>query len=324
MVRHFLKISDLSVAELKEVISISLRMKKELKTKGLNKAVFKQKTLVSIYEKPSLRTRISFDIGMTQLGGHSIYLSPNDIQMGKRESASDVGIVTSSMADMIFARTFKHETVEELASGSVVPVINGLSDLEHPCQVLADFLTIKEKLGKVTGLKIAFLGDGNNNVTHSLAVMSAMMKNEFVVAAPKGYWMNKKILQESKSWAKKTGGLITQTSDPETAVKNADVVVTDTWISMGDEVEAKKRLKVFPKFQVTEKLMKLAKRHAIFMHCLPAYRGKEVSSEVIDGPQSVVFDEAENRLHAQKGLMVLLMRKLRTKNRKVRNNSGNI
>ncbi len=306
-VKHFLKISDLTIAELKKVLDISLKIKKELKTKGRNKPVFKQKTLASIYEKPSLRTRISFDIGMTQLGGHSIYLSPNDIQMGKRESASDVGIVTSSMADLIFARTFKHSSVKELSEGSVVPVINGLSDLEHPCQVLADFLTIKEKLGKVTGLKIVFLGDGNNNVTHSLAVMSAMLKNEFVVAAPKGFWMRKEILQEAKMWAKKTGGKIVQTADPKVAAKDADVVVTDTWISMGDEVEAKKRLKVFPRFQVTDKIMKLAKKKAIFMHCLPAYREKEVSSAVIDGPQSVVFDEAENRLHAQKGLMVYLL-----------------
>lgn len=307
--KHFLKISDLGINELKKVLNISVKMKKELKAKGKNRPVFKQKTLVSIYEKPSLRTRISFDIGMTQLGGHSIYLGPNDIQMGKRESASDVGRVASSMADMIFARTFKHSSVVELAEGSTVPVINGLSDLEHPCQVLADFLTIKERLGKVSGLKIVFLGDGNNNVTHSLAVMSAMMKNEFVVAAPKGYWMNEEILREAERWAKKTGSKITQTIDPVVAISQADVVVTDTWVSMGEEVEAKKRLKVFPKYQVTGKLMKLAKKRAIFMHCLPAYRGKEVASEVIDGLQSVVFQEAENRLHAQKGLMVYLKNK---------------
>lgn len=307
--KHFLKISDLSIAELKKVLSLSQKIKKELKVKGRNRPVFKQKTLASIYEKPSLRTRLSFDVGMTQLGGHSIYLGPNDIQMGKRESASDVGIVVSSMADMIFARTFKHSSVEELAQGSTVPVINGLSDLEHPCQVLADFLTIREKLGTVTGLKIAFLGDGNNNVTHSLAVMSMMMKNEFYVASPKGYRMDKKILQESKAWAKKTGGKIIQTVDPRLAVRDADVIVTDTWISMGDEREAKKRLKVFPEYKVTEKMMKLAKKKAIFMHCLPAYREKEVASSVIDGPQSVVFDEAENRLHAQKGLMVYLLKR---------------
>lgn len=307
--RHLLKIADLSVTELKKVLKLSLKIKKELKTKGRNRLVFKQKTLAMIYEKPSLRTRISFEIGMTQLGGHAIYLGPSDIQMGKRESALDVGIVTSSMADIIMARTFKHETVSELAEGSTVPVINGLSDLEHPCQILADFLTIKEEVGKVTGIKIVFLGDGNNNVTHSLAVMSAMLGNQFYCAAPKGYWMDERILREAKAAAKKSGGEVVQTSDPAMAVKEADVVVTDTWISMGDEKEAKKRLKVFPKFQVTKKLMAIAKKKSIFMHCLPAYREKEVSSEVIDGPQSVVFPEAENRLHAQKGLMVYLLNK---------------
>lgn len=305
--QHFLKISDLSISQLKKVIKISLKIKQELKKKGKNRPIFKQKTLAMIFEKPSLRTRISFEAGMTQLGGHAIYLGPNDIQMGKRESAHDVGIVTSSMVDIIKARTFKHKSVEDLAQGSTVPVINGLSDLEHPCQVLADFLTIKEKLRTMTGLKIAFLGDGNNNVTHSLAIMSAMMKNEFVVAAPKGYWMNKEILQEAKMWAQKTGGEITQTTDPKVAAKHADVIITDTWVSMGEEAKAKKRLKIFPKYQVTAKIMRLANRRAIFMHCLPAYRGKEVSSEVIDGKQSVVFQEAENRLHAQKGLMVYLL-----------------
>jgi len=309
-VKHFLKVSDLSQVELKKVLKLSLKMKTELKKKGINnRPVFKQKTLAMIYEKPSLRTRISFEIGMTQLGGHAIYLGPSDIQMGKRESASDIGIVTSSMADIIMARTFKHETVEGLAQGSTVPVVNGLSDLEHPCQILADFLTIEEKLGTVKGLKIAFLGDGNNNVTQSMAVMSAMMGSEMAVAAPKGYWMDLKMEKEALGWAKKTKVKVWQTTDPKEAIKGADVVVTDTWVSMGDEKEAAKRLKVFPKFQVTPKLMELAKKRAIFMHCLPAYRGKEVAAAVIDGPQSVVFDEAENRLHAQKGLMVYLLNK---------------
>jgi len=305
--RHFLRITDLSPKELKEVLDLSVKLKKELKTKGRNRPIFLQKTLAMIYEKPSLRTRVSFEVGATQLGGHAIYLGPNDIQMGKRESASDVGIVTSSMADLIMARTFAHATVEELASGSSVPVINGLSDLEHPCQILADFLTIKEKLGTVSGLKIVFLGDGANNVTHSLALMSLMMGSDFTVVSPKGYEMNKKIAAEAKVWAKKTQAKFEQTNDPKAAAKGANVVVTDTWISMGDEAEAAKRLKVFPPYQVTPSLMKLADKKAIFMHCLPAYRGKEVASQVIDGPQSVVFAEAENRLHAQKGLMVWLL-----------------
>jgi ornithine carbamoyltransferase len=207
------------------------------------------------------------------------------------------------------ARTFSHKTVEELAAGSAVPVINGLSDLEHPCQILADFLTIKEKLGKVSGLKIVFLGDGNNNVTHSLALMSLMLKNDFVVAAPKGFEMDKGVAKKAEAWAKKNKVKFTQTTNPRKAALGADIIVTDTWVSMGDEKEAKKRLKVFPQYQVTQALMKLANKKAIFMHCLPAYRGKEVAAAVIDGPQSVVYAEAENRLHAQKGLMVWLLQK---------------
>jgi len=308
-VRHLLKITDLSTAEAKKVLKLSLQLKKELKTKGKNKPVFKQKTLAMIYEKPSLRTRISFEIGMTQLGGHAIYLGPNDIQMGKRESAGDVGIVTSSMADLIMARTFKHETVVDLAEGSSVPVINGLSDLEHPCQILADYLTILEKLGRVNKLKIAYLGDSSNNVTHSFILLSSMFGNEFRTGSPKGYWMDREIVKEAKEIAKKTKAKIVETNDPKKAIEGADVVVTDTWVSMGNEAEKKKRLKVFPKYQVTEKLMNMAKKKSIFMHCLPAYRGKEVAGKVIDGPQSVVFDEAENRLHAQKGLMVFLASK---------------
>jgi len=210
------------------------------------------------------------------------------------------------MADLIMARTFKHKTVVDLAEGSSVPVINGLSDLEHPCQILADYLTILEKLGRMNKLKIAYLGDSNNNVTHSFVLLSAMFGNEFRASSPKGYWMDKKIVKEAKEIAKKTKAKIIETSDPKKAMEGADVVVTDTWVSMGNEAEKKKRLKVFSKYQVTEKLMKMAKRKAIFMHCLPAYREKEVAGKVIDGLQSVVFDEAENRLHAQKGLMVFL------------------
>ncbi len=304
--KHFLRITDLNLKEIKKILILSLKLKKELKNKGRNKPIFKGKTLAMIFEKPSLRTRISFGTGMTQLGGHAIYLGPSDIQMGKRETPSDVGIVTSSMADLIMARTFSHKTVEELASGSNVPVINGLSDIEHPCQILADYLTIQEKFRRITNLKIAYLGDGNNNVTHSFALLSAMLGNVFRCSSPTGYGMKQAIIKEAKEITKKTKAKIIETTDPKTAIEKADVVVTDTWISMGAESEKRKRLKIFPKYQVTQKLMKLAKKKAIFMHCLPAYRGKEVASEVIDGPQSVVFEEAENRLHAQKGLMVFL------------------
>jgi ornithine carbamoyltransferase len=300
--RDFLRITDINRSEFEEIISISEKLKAEIKSGKKNEPIFLQKTLVAIYEKPSLRTRISFEIGMTQLGGHAVYLGPDDIQMGKRESASDIGTVTGSMADMIMARTFKHESVEELAKGSAVPVINGLSNLEHPCQIMADFLTIKETLGTMSGLKITFIGDGNNNVTHSLALASAMLGSDFYCASPKGYEMDDKILKEALSFGTK----VVQTEDIKEASKNADVIVADTWVSMGSEAEAGQRLQTFSPYQVTQDVMNMANPEAIFMHCLPAYRGKEVSAEVIDGPQSVIFPEAENRLHAQKGLMVWL------------------
>lgn len=304
--RHCLRITDFSGKELEKILKLSVKLKQELKTKGKNEPILKNKTLAMIFEKPSLRTRISFEIGMTQLGGHAIYLGPADIQMGARETAQDIGKVTSSMADMIMARTFKHSTIEELADGSSKPVINGLSDLEHPCQILADYQTIGEKLKTYRGIILAYFGDGNNNVTHSLLLMSALMGNEFRCASPQGYFMSPKVVGEAEAIAKKTKAKIVQTADPAAAAKGAQVVVTDTWVSMGLEKEKKKRLKIFPSYQVTPKLMSLAAKKAIFMHCLPAYRGKEVAAAVIDGPQSVVFDEAENRLHSQKGLMVFL------------------
>lgn len=304
--RHCLRITDFSIKELETILKLSVKLKKELKAKGKNQPLLKDKTLAMIFEKPSLRTRISFEIGMTQLGGHALYLGPADIQMGARESAHDIGVVTSSMADMIMARTFKHSTVEELAAGSSVPVINGLSDLEHPCQILADYQTIWEKWKTYKGITLAYFGDGNNNVTHSLLLMSALLGNEFRCASPKGYFMNPKIVAQAQAIAKKTKAKIVQTDDPVQAAKGAQVMITDTWVSMGLEEEKAKRLKIFPPYQVTPKLMQLAHKKAIFMHCLPAYRGKEVAAAVIDGQQSVVFPEAENRLHAQKGLLVFL------------------
>lgn len=304
--RHCLRITDFTAKELETILKLSAKLKKELKTTGKNRPLLKDKTLAMIFEKPSLRTRVSFEIGMTQLGGHALYLGPSDIQMGARESAHDIGVVTSSMADMIMARTFKHATIEELAAGSSVPVVNGLSDLEHPCQILADYQTIWEKLKTYRGITLAYFGDGNNNVTHSLLLMSVLLGNEFRCASPKGYFMDSKIVAEAKTIAAKTKAKISETDDPAKAAKGAQVMVTDTWVSMGLESEKKKRLKIFPPYQVTPKLMNLAHKKAIFMHCLPAYRGKEVAANVIDGPQSVVFPEAENRLHSQKGLMVWL------------------
>ena len=294
--RHFLSVTDFSEDEIWKI----LRLAKKLKSSPLSKhdKLLRSKTLVMLFEKPSLRTRLSFEIGMTQLGGHAIYLAPTDISMGKRESVADIAKVTSRMADIIMARTFEHSTIEELANNSSVPVINGLSNLEHPCQILADLMTIYEVKKKLKNLKIAYLGDCENNVTHSLALAGKVLGYEFTAAGPKGYWMDKGIIKRSKA---------KQLVKPEDAVRRADVVITDTWVSMGDEKEKKERVTRLSSYQVNKKLMDLAKKDAIFMHCLPAYRGFEVASEVIDGPRSVVFQEAENRLHTQKSLILFLL-----------------
>jgi ornithine carbamoyltransferase len=305
--RDFVSITDLTPGEILKTLKLAVKLKSELKRLGKNKPVLNYKTLVMIFEKPSLRTRVSFEVGMTQLGGHAIYLAPADIGLGVREPISDVSKVTSKMADLIMARTFKHETVKELAKYSTVPVINGLSDLEHPCQTMADLLTILEVKGRFKGVNLTYLGDCENNVTHSLALASGLLGMNFTAASPRGYEMDGGISAMARALAEKSGSVIKGTSDPVAAVKNADVVYTDTWVSMGDEVEKKKRLKVFPAYRVTEKLMSFANKEAIFMHDLPAYRGNEVSSEVIDGKQSVVIQQAENRLHAQKAIMLYLL-----------------
>src|SRR3989344_1598421 len=306
-IRHFLSITDLSPKEFWQVMQLSKKLKTEHKRKGANKEIFPNKTLIMIFEKPSLRTRISFEAGMTHVGGHAIYLGPSDIGMGSREEPRDVAIVSSSMSDIIMARTFKHTTIENLAQHATEPVINALSDIEHPCQILADFMTIWEVKGKLEGLRLAYVGDAENNVTHSLALGCGLLGMHFYVGAPKGYWMDAAIFNKSQALAKKTNVSIKQTTKPQEAVKGADVVITDTWVSMGDEKEKKKRLKIFKPYQVNSSLMKLAHKKAIFLHCLPAYRGNEVSSDVIDSARSVVFQEAENRLHAQKGLMAFLL-----------------
>ena len=294
--RHFISITNLEEKEIWDILKLAIKLKQSSISKYYR--LLSNRTLVMIFEKPSLRTRLSFEIGMTQLGGHAIYLAPTDISMGKRESVADVAKVTSRMADIIMARTFEHSTVEELAINSSVPVINGLSNLEHPCQTLADLMTIYEVKKKLRNLKVAYVGDCENNVTHSLALAGKVLGYKFAAAGPKGYWMDKGIAKRSRS---------RQLVKPEDAVRGADVVITDTWVSMGDEAERRKRLKIFNKYQVNQKLMKLAEKDAIFMHCLPAYRDSEVESEVIDGPQSVVFQEAENRLHTQKALILFLL-----------------
>ncbi len=300
MTKHFISIGDLKPSEISKLFSSAKKIKRELLKKGRNREVLKNITLAMIFEKPSLRTRVSFETGMTQFGGHAIYLGPSDIQIGKRETPQDVARNLERMIDIIMARVFEHQKLVELSEGTTVPVINALSDLEHPCQALADLFTVYEKKGKLKGLKMAFVGDGNSNVTHSLALISGALGLQFACASPKGYEMNKDVIKKAKS-------RVFQTKDPKEAVKNADVIVTDTWVSMGDEKEKEERLKVFRPYQVNKKLMDKAKKDAIFLHCLPAYRGYEVTDEVIDGPQSVVFDEAENRLHVQKALVLHLL-----------------
>lgn len=307
MKKDFLSITDLSKSEIISLINLSISLKDEMIYNGGNTQYLKNKTLSMIFEKPSLRTRVSFETAMTQLGGHAINLTQTDIGIGERESPMDVAKVISSMTDIVMARVFKHAIVKELAKYSSVPVINGLSDLEHPCQILSDLLTIFEIKKKFHGLKIAYLGDGENNIPHSLALASGILGINFIAASPKGYSMEKKIVQRAKKLAKKTGCQIIETEDPKKAANNADVIYTDTWISMGDEKEREKRLKNFPQYKVTSKLMGFAKKDAIFMHDLPAYRNNEVSPEVIDGKQSVIFHQAENRLHAQKALLIYLL-----------------
>src|SRR3989344_326453 len=304
-IRHFLSIADLPAGELESVLKMSSLLKR--KTPVEQSKILFARTMAMIFEKPSLRTRVSFEVAMTQLGGHAIYLAPADIGLGVREPIKDVSRVLSRMVDIVMARTFKHETIAELAKYSGVPVINALSDLEHPCQIMADLLTIKEKKQELKGINLTFLGDGENNVTHSLALASALLGIDFTVAVPKGFWMSRQVSKKAKLLARKYRSVITETDKVDDAINNADVVYTDTWISMGDEKEKEKRLKIFKKYRVDLKLMSLAKKDAIFMHDMPAYRGNEVASDVIDGKQSVVIDQAENRLHAQKALICHLL-----------------
>ncbi len=303
--KDFLSITDISTEEILAIFQTAKKLKNQLKKSGKNKQVLQGKSLALVFEKQSLRTRISFEIGMAQLGGHTVYLDPRDTGIGVRESEEDVARVLSSMADIIAVRTYSHQTIVRLATSSTVPVINALSDIEHPCQALTDLFTLWEIKGKLNGLTIACVGDGDNNVVHSLCIGATMFGMKFRCASPKGYAMNKDIIGKIRQSQKNS---VMQTIEPEKAVANADIVVTDTWVSMGDE-NKEERLKLFTPYQVNTKLMQYAKKGAIFMHCLPAYRGKEVTAEVIDGKQSVVFQEAENRLHVQKALLLFLLEK---------------
>ncbi|RMF60862.1 MAG: ornithine carbamoyltransferase [Calditrichaeota bacterium] len=303
MSRHFISIADWS----KEEILATFDLAKELKQKqknGEEHRLLAGKALAMIFQKPSARTRVSFEVGMFQLGGHALYLGPNDIQVGKRESIADVARTLSRFVDIIMARLFGHEDIIELAENAGVPVINGLTDLLHPCQIMADVLTIWEHRGNLDELKVAYIGDGNN-VANSWINMAAKLPMTLSLGVPEGYEPDAEILQ----YARDAGVSDIQVHhDPVEAVKDADVVYTDVWASMGQEAEAEKRKAVFRPFQVDSRLLAYAKEDCSVMHCLPAHRGEEITSEVIDGPHSIVFDEAENRLHVQKAIMVKLLR----------------
>lgn len=294
--------SLLSVSDIKDDVKYILDLASKIKAGEVEEKPLEGKTLAMIFQKSSTRTRVSFDVGMYQLGGRAIFLSSNDLQMGRGEPISDTAKVLSRFVDGIMIRAIKHSDVEELAKYSDVPVINGLTDLEHPCQALADMLTIKEHLGDWEGKKICFVGDGNN-VSNSLLLIAPLLGMDMSLACPKGYEPNENILKTAQEYADENNTEITITDDIGLALQNVDAVFTDVWVSMGDEAEAKQRQKDFAPFQVNKDLMSLANDGTIFMHCLPAIRGQEVTAEVIDGPQSVIYDEAENRMHAQKAVL---------------------
>ncbi len=294
--------SLLSVSDIKDDVKYILDLASKIKAGETEEKPLEGKTLAMIFQKSSTRTRLSFDVGMYQLGGRAIFLSSNDLQMGRGEPISDTAKVLSRFVDGIMIRAIKHSDVEELAKYSDVPVINGLTDLEHPCQALADMLTIKEHLGDWEGKKICFVGDGNN-VSNSLLLIAPLLGMDMSMACPKGYEPNEDILKTAQEYASENNTEITITDDIGLALQNVDVVFTDVWVSMGDEAEEEQRKKDFAPFQVNSDLMGLANEGALFMHCLPAIRGQEVTSDVIDGPQSVIYDEAENRMHAQKAVL---------------------
>ena len=295
--KDLLSISDLSCEDIRLVISSAIDMKAEGWSSLLSK-----KVLALLFEKPSLRTRVSFDVAMRQLGGNTIYLSPDEVGLGKREAIPDVARVLSRYVDAIAARTFSHQTLQVFASYADVPVINALSDLEHPCQALADLLTIYEKKGGLEGITLAFVGDGNN-VAHSLLLATALTGINIRIASPGNHQVNEDILHLSQDYARRSGAEIFCTEDPRLAVNDADVIYTDVWTSMGQEAEADQRRQTFAGYQVNSELLSLAKEDAIIMHPLPAHRGEEIAEDFLDNPQSVVFDQAENRMHLQKALL---------------------
>lgn len=301
--KDLLSIADLTSDDAWRLIRLALEMKR-----GGTRPILAGKSLAMIFEKPSLRTKVSFDVAMYQLGGHAIYLGPQEIGLGARESVPDAARVLSRLCQGIMARVFKQATVEDLARFAAVPVVNGLSDDEHPCQALADFLTIYEHKGKLAGLTVSYIGDGNN-VANSLAYLAALLGVHFRIAAPAGYQMTDDRLQWAQQMASQTGGSVLTTTEPEEAADGADVLYTDVWTSMGQEAETEARRVAFARFQIDQRLLDMAKPDVIFLHPLPAHHGEEVAFGVIDDRRSAVFDEAENRLHAQKAVLAELMGK---------------
>ncbi len=303
--KHFISIHDITTDEFHQLLDLGLKLKKEQKA-GIPHPILQGKSLGMIFTKSSTRTRISFEVGMFQLGGHPLYLNANDMQLGRGESIYDTANVMSRFVDGIMIRTFDHQDVLDLAKYGQVPVINALTDHLHPCQAMADLMTVYEHKGKLEGLKLAYIGDGNN-VAHSLLYACAKAGMDMSVATPVGYECEDIVVENAKADAKATGATINTTHDPVEAMMNADVVCTDTWTSMGQEAEKAERVKIFKDYQVNAELFAKSKEDSIFIHCLPAYRGYEVTEDVIDGPRSVIFDEAENRLHAQKAILATLM-----------------
>lgn len=299
--KHLISFADYTAEDVWELLETAVQLKREHRA-GIAHSMLAGKTLAMIFQKPSLRTRVSFEVGMTQLGGHAIYLGPDDIKLGQRETIEDIAKVLSRYCDGIMARVFGHEIVEELAKYSDVPVINGLSDLLHPCQILGDLLTVYEKKRRFEGLKLGWIGDGNN-VCNSWLEAGPKLGMEIIVACPTGHEPNAQILDRARRL-----GRVEIVHAPKLAAQGADILYTDVWTSMGQEREAEERRKRFRDFQINQELLKLAKPDALVMHCLPAHYGEEITHEVAHGPQSAIFDEAENRLHAQKAVLVLLMR----------------
>jgi len=303
--KDFLAIADHSSRELQELLDLAVQLKEEYQHGG-NPPLFQGKVLAMVFQKPSLRTRVSFDMAMRHMGGDALYLSPAEIGLGQREAIADVARVISGYVHIVMARVFAHHHVVELANWASVPVINGLSDYNHPCQALADALTIQEKFGRLKGLNVTYVGDGNN-VAVSLMHICARLGANFTIASPAGYDLPPAAVALGQQMARASGSTITQTRDPHAAVKNAHVIYTDTWTSMGQEEEAQQRAQVFPPYQVNATLVAEADPEVIVMHCLPAHRGQEITDEVADGPHSVLFPQAHNRLHAQKAILARLL-----------------